>query len=180
ELQEVVGTLKGILDITRVQVNPTHSAITLRGTPDQLVLAQKLISDLDKPKAEVVIEIAVLQVSRDRLRNLGTTVPTKTSIALAAAPLGAGVVKLGSVNGGNFSIGVPGGSFEFLMSDGNNKFLQNPQIRVLDQQKPTLKIVDLILIDTNSFSASGLSGGDISQLVNTQCQNRDDRVNMEM
>src|SRR6267143_1615210 len=119
EIQEVVGTLKGILDITRIQVNPTHSAITLRGTPDQLVLAQKLVSDLDKPKAEVVIDIAVLSISRDRLRNMGTTVPTSTSIAVAAAPLGAGVVKLGSVNGGIFSLGVPGGKFEFLMSDSN-------------------------------------------------------------
>src|SRR6202030_85735 len=81
ELQEVVGTLKGILDISRIQVNPTHSAITLRGTPDQLVLAQKLVSDLDKPKAEVVIDIAVLEISRDRLRTLGTTVPTKFDIA---------------------------------------------------------------------------------------------------
>ena len=30
---------KGILDISRIQVNPTHSAITLRGTPDQMLLA---------------------------------------------------------------------------------------------------------------------------------------------
>src|SRR6267143_4834963 len=119
ELQEVVNTLKGILDISRVQVNPTHGAITLRGTPDQMVLAQKLVSDLDKPRAEVVIDIAVLSISRDQLRNMGTTVPTSTSIAVAAAPLGAGVVKLGSVNGGIFSLGVPGGKFEFLMSDSN-------------------------------------------------------------
>src|SRR6266478_6699580 len=109
ELQEVVNTLKGILDISRIQVNPTHGAITLRGTPDQLVLAQKLVSDIDKPKAEVVIDIAVLEVSRDRVRKLGTTVPTSTSIAFAAAPLAAGAVKLGSVNGGIFSLGVPGG-----------------------------------------------------------------------
>src|SRR5260370_4304387 len=79
ELQEVVGTLKGILDISRIQVNPTHSAITLRGTPDQLVLAQKLVTDLDKPKAEVVIDIAVLEISRNRLRTVGTTVPTTYS-----------------------------------------------------------------------------------------------------
>src|SRR6266436_6687051 len=181
ELQEVVGTLKGILDITRIQVNPTHSAITLRGTPDQMVLAQKLVSDLDKPKAEVVIDIAVLSISRDRLRNLGTTVPTKTSIAVAAAPLGAGVVKLGSVNGGNFSLGVPGGSFEFLMSDSNTKVLQNPQIRVLDQQKATLKIGDRIPIATGSFSAAGgVSGGGISPLVNTQFQYLDVGVNIDI
>jgi len=181
EIQEVVGTLKGILDITRIQVNPTHSAITLRGTPDQLVLAQKLVSDLDKPKAEVVIDIAVLSISRDRLRNMGTTVPTKTSIAVAAAPLGAGVVKLGSVNKGIFSLGVPGGSFEFLMSDSNTKVLQNPQIRVLDQQKATLKIGDRIPIATGSFSAAGgVSGGGISPLVNTQFQYIDVGVNIDI
>ncbi len=181
EIQEVVGTLKGILDISRVQVNPTHGAITLRGTPDQMVLAQKLVSDLDKPKAEVVIDIAVLQVSRDRLRHMGTTVPTKTSIALAAAPLGAGVVKLGSVNGGNFSLGVPGGSFEFLMSDGNTKVLQNPEIRVLDQQQATLKIGDRIPIATGSFSAGGgVSGGGINPLVNTQFQYIDVGVNIDI
>ena len=181
EIQEVVGTLKGILDISRVQVNPTHSAITLRGTPDQMVLAQKLVSDLDKPKAEVVIDIAVLSISRDRLRNLGTTVPTKTSIAVAAAPLAAGVVKLGSVNGGNFSLGVPGGSFEFLMSDSNTKVLQNPQIRVLDQQKASLKIGDRIPIATGSFQAgAGVSGGGISPLVNTQFQYLDVGVNIDI
>jgi len=85
ELQEVVTTLKGMLDISRIQVNPTHGAITIRGTLDQLVLAEKLVSDVDKPKSEVVIDIAVLEVSRDRLRTIGTTVPTSTSIAFAAA-----------------------------------------------------------------------------------------------
>jgi len=181
ELQEVVGTLKGILDISRIQVNPTHSAITLRGTPDQMVLAQKLVTDLDKPKAEVVIDIAVLSISRDRVRNLGTTVPTATSIAFAAAPLPPGAVKLGSVNGGNFSIAIPGGSFNFLMSDNNTKVLQNPEIRVLDQQKASLKIGDRIPIATGSFQAgAGVSGGGISPLVNTQFQYLDVGVNIDI
>src|SRR6266852_6123371 len=111
ELQEVVNTLKGILDISRVQVNPTHGAITLRGTPDQLVLAQKLISDIDKPKAEVVIDIAVLSISRDRLRTLGTTVPTHTDIAPKTST--ASAVALGhALNGGIYSVALPNGSFD--------------------------------------------------------------------
>src|SRR2546430_10301661 len=60
--------------------------------------------------------------------------------------------------------------FRSLMSDGNTKVLQNPQIRVLDQQKATLKIGDRIPIATGSFSAGGVSGGGISPLVNTQFQ----------
>jgi general secretion pathway protein D len=178
ELQEVVSTLKGILDISRIQVNPTHGSITLRGTPDQMVLAQKLVSDIDKPKSEVVIDIAVLQVSRDRLRTMGTTVPTSTSIALAAAG-GPGTVKLGSLNGSNFSIGVPGGSFTFLMSDSNTKVLQNPEIRVLDQGHATLKIGDRVPIATGSFSP-GVGGGGINALVNTQFQYLDVGVNIDI
>src|SRR5438270_3020750 len=50
ELQEAANTLKGILDISRIQLTPEHRAITLRGTPDQMILAEKLLGDIDKPK----------------------------------------------------------------------------------------------------------------------------------
>ena len=181
ELQEVVGTLKGMLDITRVQLNPTHGTITIRGTPDQMVLAQKLITDLDKPKAEVVIDIAIMEVSTDRLHTIGTTVPTSTSIALQAAPAGVGTVNIGGLNGGTFAMAVPGGSFSFLMSDSNTKVLQNPRIRVLDNGKATLKIGDRVPIATGSFSsAGGVSGGGISPLVNTQFQYLDVGVNIDI
>jgi general secretion pathway protein D len=178
ELQEVVGTLKGILDITRIQVNATHSAITLRGTPDQLVLAQKLVSDLDKPKAEVVIDIAVLEISRDRLRTLGTTVPTTYSIA---PPASLTVQSISHLTSKDFALGIPGASVTALMSDSNTKVLQNPEIRVLDQQKATLKIGDRVPIATGSFSSGGgVSGGGISPLVNTQFQYLDVGVNIDI
>jgi len=180
ELQEVVATVKGMLDISRIQVNPTHGSITLRGTPDQLVLAQKLITDLDKPKAEVVIDIAILEVSSDRLHTIGTTVPTSTSIALQAAPAGVGSVNIGGLNGGTFSIAVPGGSFSFLMSDSHTKVLQNPRMRVLDNGKATLKIGDRVPIATGSFSSATSSGGGISPLVNTQFQYLDVGVNIDI
>ena len=178
ELQEVVGTLKGILDISRIQVNPTHSAITLRGTPDQLVLAQKLVSDLDKPKAEVVIDIAVLEISRDRLRTLGTSVPTTYSIA---PPSSLTVQSISHLTSKDFALGIPGASVTALMSDSNTKVLQNPEIRVLDQQKATLKIGDRVPIATGSFSSGGgVSGGGISPLVNTQFQYLDVGVNIDI
>jgi len=185
ELQEVVSTLKGILDINRVQVNPTQSTITLRGTPDQMVLAEKLVSDIDKPKSEVIIDVAVMQVSRDRLQTLGTTVPTSTSVSLQAAAATGGaaaagaLVKLGSLNGNNFVTPVPSASFSFLMSDGNTKILQNPQIRALDNEKATLKIGDRVPIATGSFTP-GLGAGGISPLVNTQFQYLDVGVNIDI
>ena len=183
ELQEVVGTLKGILDINRIQVNPTHSALTLRGTPDQMVLAEKLISDVDKPKSEVVIDIAVLQISRDRLNTLGTVVPTSTSVSLQS-PTSGGVgpgnlVKIGSLNGSNFVTPVPSVTFTILMSDGNTKILQKPQLRALDNEKATLKIGDRVPIATGSFTP-GIGGGSVSPLVNTQFQYLDVGVNIDI
>lgn len=184
ELQEVVGTLKGLLDINRIQVNPTHSTITLRGTPDQMVLAEKLVADIDKPKSEVVIDIMVMEVSRDRLNTLGTTVPTSSSVALVnAASIASGgagtLIKLGSLNGSSFVTSVPGVSFTVLASDSNTKILQRPQVRALDDQKATLKIGDRVPIATGSFSP-GIGSGGISPLVNTQFQYLDVGVNIDI
>jgi general secretion pathway protein D len=186
ELQEVAGTLKGILDINRIQVNPTHSSITLRGTPDQLVLAEKLVSDIDKPKAEVMIDVAVMQVSRDRLTNLGTTVPTSATVSLqsaAAAATGAGaaasLVRFGWVNGRQFVTTIPSVTFTALATDSKTKILQKPQIRALDNEKATLKIGDRVPVATGSFAA-GIGSAGVSPLVNTQFQYIDVGVNIDI
>ncbi len=52
------------------QVN-AQNAIVIRDTPDKLVLASKIIRDIDKAKPEVLIHVQVLSANRDRLRNLG-------------------------------------------------------------------------------------------------------------
>lgn len=183
ELQEVVGTLKGLLDISRIQVNPTHGTITVRGTQDQMVLAEKLVADIDKAKSEVVIDIAVMQVSRDRLNTLGTIVPTSATFSwesAAAAASGAGaVVKLGSLAGNNLVTSLPSATFTALASDSNTKILQRPQVRALDDEKATLKIGDRVPIATGSF-ASGIGGGGVSPLVNTQFQYLDVGVNIDI
>ena len=184
ELQDVAGTLKAMVDISKIQVNPTRGSITVRGTPDQLVLAEKLISDADKAKAEVVLDVAVMEVSRNRLNTLGTTVPTSTTVT----PVGIGSsgtsgsgpsVSVGSLNGNTFVIPIPSASFTMLMSDNNTKLLQRPQIRALDSEKASLKIGDRIPIATGSFTP-GVGAGGISPLVNTQFQYIDVGVNIDI
>ncbi len=107
ELQEAAATLKSILDVTRVQLIPNQNAMILRGTTDQMVLAQKLLTDIDKPKPEVVIDIAVLQVSRNRIRTMGVNPPTSANVALVP-----GVGAVGGVSSGSGS-GSGGNAFTF-------------------------------------------------------------------
>jgi len=82
ELQDIVNALRQILEISRIQPLPTEGALVVRGTPDQVALAQKLVSDLDKAKPEVVVDVAVMQVSRDKVKTLGISPPTSATVAL--------------------------------------------------------------------------------------------------
>ena len=171
DLQEAAGTLKGILDIQHIQVTPELRSLTIRGTPDQMVLAQRLLADIDKPKAEVVVEIVVMEVSRDRIRNLGTNLPTSVSAAISPGGSGGGsgssgltLNSFGALGAGDISVSVGGASFTALSSDSNTKVIQRPSIRVMDSEKASLKIGDRIPIATGSFQ-SGLTQG-----VNTQFQ----------
>jgi general secretion pathway protein D len=194
ELQEAATTLKGILDVTRIQLIPKQNAMILRGTTDQMVLAQKLLTDIDKPKPEVVIDIAVLQVSRSRIRTLGVNPPTSANIVMVPNPLGGGsgsgsasgsggntftLNTITGVNANNFQISIPGASMSFLMSDSDTKLLQNPEIRALDNEKATLKIGDRVPVATGSFGAAA-GGGGVSALVNTQFQYLDVGVNIDI
>src|ERR1039458_7400593 len=64
ELQDLVNILRTLLDTQRLQQFPSQQAIVVRGTPDQIAMAEKLIGDLDKGRPEVVVEVAIMQVSR--------------------------------------------------------------------------------------------------------------------
>jgi general secretion pathway protein D len=176
DLQEAAGTLKGILDITHIQATPELRSLTLRGTPDQMVLAQKLLGDIDKPKSEVLVDVVVMEVSRDRLRTLGTVPPTNVSASIAPGGT-SGTLTLNSfssLTANDISVSVPGASFSALASDSSTKVIQRPQIRVMDSEKASLKIGDRIPIATGSFQ-SGLTQG-----VNTQFQYIDVGVNIDI
>jgi general secretion pathway protein D len=178
ELQEAANVIRQILDINRVQLLPAQDAMILRGTPDQMLLAEKLLADIDKPKAEVIIDVAVMQVSRDQLRTLGTNVPTSTSIGLLPTAGGSGAN--GNFSWSNFVLTVSGGSFTFLATDSNTKLLQNPEIRALNNEKATLRIGDRVPIATGSFQPGIVGGGGVSPLVSTQFQYLDVGVNIDI
>jgi general secretion pathway protein D len=145
------------------------------------VLAQKLLDDIDKPKGEVVIDVVVLEVSRDRIRTIGTNPPTSASVTLApggtSSTSGSSSLTLNSftsLNAGDFAVSIPGVSFSLLASESNTKVIQRPEIRVLDSEKASLKIGDRVPIATGSFQ-SGIGGS-----VNTQFQYLDVGVNIDI
>jgi len=192
ELQEAAKTVSSMLDITRMQLIPNQNAIVFRGTPDQLILAEQLVEDMDKAKPEVMIEIAVMEVSKDTLRTLGTNPPTSISVSMSPvrtdkngntsnSSSGGGtwsLPQIANLAAGNFYLTVPGATMSFLMSDSGTKVLQNPQVRAMDNEKATLKIGDRVPVATGSFTP-GTTGG-VNALVSTQFQYLDIGVNVDI
>jgi len=188
DLNQAAGTLKAILDINRIQVTPEQRSLTLRGTPDQMVLAQKLLIDIDKPKAEVLVDVVVMEVSKNYSHTIGTNPPTNATVTLAPGGSTGSDTGSGGSSGGSgltldsfthltaadFAVTIPGISFSLLASDGNSKVIERPEIRVMDSEKATLKIGDRIPIATGSFQ-SGFGGS-----VNTQFQYIDVGVNIDI
>ncbi len=82
DLTDVQTAIRNVLPNAKVYGVASQNAIVMRGTPDELLLAQKLINDLDKARPEVVVDIAVLEVSKNWEKNLGISWPTSASVAL--------------------------------------------------------------------------------------------------
>ncbi len=203
ELQDVVNAMRQILEISRIQPLPSQSAIVVRGTPDQIALAQKLVGDLDKAKPEVIVDVAVLQINRDKSRTLGINPPTSATVALqnnlttstTTATTGAGntgtvnqtsgtpnqlnLNQLANLNATDFTITIPPATATALFTDTSTKLIQKPQIRAVDGQKASLKIGDRVPVATGSFQP-GIGGVGINPLVNTQFQYLDVGVNIDI
>ena len=58
DLTEILTGLRQLLDLKRVQQLNSQNAIIIRDTPDKLLLAEKIIRDIDKAKPEVVVHSA--------------------------------------------------------------------------------------------------------------------------
>ena len=204
DLNDIQTALRNVMTNTKLYAVPSQNAIVMRGTPDELLLAQKLINDLDKARPEVVVDVAILDVSRDKERNLGITLPQTFSAALQSSttsttsttntsttnttgtatstPSTTGSLSLNDLahlNASNFGITVGQATANALLTDSDTKVLQNPRVRATDNQKADLKIGSRIPVATGSFSA-GAATGAISPLVNTQFQYLDVGVEIEM
>ena len=208
ELQDLVNTLRSVLDMTRVQQLTSQEAIVIRGTPDQVLLAEKMVSDFDQAPPEVVVDFALMEVSRDKVHTLGINPPTSASVQLQAnigsnsstingsstngsnssttssslggsSDNGVNLNSFANLNATDFAATISSANATALFTDSSTKIIQNPQLRSVNGQKASLKIGQRVPTATGSYS-SGVSGFAVSGLVNTQFQYIDVGVNVDI
>jgi general secretion pathway protein D len=198
DANEVVIAIRNLLDPSvKIYLVPSQNAIVMRATPDQLLLAQKLLNDLDRARPEVVVDVAVLEVNKNVEHNLGITLPQSITLTPQANPnttttgststttngttttSNFTLNTLAHLNANNFAVSISGGTLNALLSDADTRVLQNPSLRATDGQRATMKIGEKIPVATGSYNA-GVSTGVASIGVQTQFTYLDIGVNIDM
>jgi general secretion pathway protein D len=202
DLTEITTGLRQLLDLKRIQQINSQNAIVVRATPDQLVLVDKIIHDIDKAKPEVIVQVEVLEARTDKLRNLGilpgqtatitinpnATTSSSSSPSSSSNNSGPGTITLNQLthlNQNDVVLTLPSATANFLLTDTSTKIIENPEIRAIDGQAAKLNIGDRVPVATGSFQAgvgvgSTAGAGFVNPLVNTQFQYIDVGVNVEV
>ena len=203
DLTEITTGLRQLLDLKRIQQVNSQNAIIIRDTPDKLMLAEKIIRDIDKAKPEVIVQVEILEARTDNLRNLGilpgqsasiqinpsyttsTSTTTSTTTSTASGANTAALNQLRHLNQSDLVLTLPSATANFVLTDSSTKILQNPELRGIDGQSAKLKIGDRVPVATGSFQAGvgvgATSGaGFVNPLVNTQFQYIDVGVNLDV
>jgi general secretion pathway protein D len=204
DFTDIQTALRNMFQTAKIYGVASQNAIIMRGTPDELLLAQKLIDDLDKAKPEVVVDVAVLEVSRNYERTIGIQLPQTASVGFQQSNLnqtnntsttsttdtgttttptdtsnGLTLNSLAHLNATNFAVTIGQAQANLLLTDSSTKILQDPRIRASDGQEASLKIGERIPVATGSYQ-TGAATAIVSSLVNTQFQYLDVGVNIKV
>jgi general secretion pathway protein D len=127
ELQEIVNAVRSVADIQRFFPYNAQNAIIAKGSADQVLLAEKLLHDLDKPRSEVVVDIIVMETSTVYTRQLTAAVAANgLNLPLTFTPRsGLQIVQQPSTTGTSGSTGSTTGTTGTTGTDTGNTGTSN-------------------------------------------------------
>src|SRR5207237_568657 len=138
------NTFRTILKSRDVVVDEKLNLVILRDTAEAIRLAERLVALQDVPEAEVMLDVEVLEVQRNRLLDLGVHWPASLGFAPLTTQTG-GAISIDQLRALNSaSIGVTGvaASVTASSTDGDSNTLANPRIRVRNKEKAKVVIGD--------------------------------------
>ncbi|HTI39209.1 MAG TPA: secretin N-terminal domain-containing protein [Vicinamibacterales bacterium] len=196
ELATIVNTIMrvpGMQNAPTLMPNKTANTITVRGTAPVVDIVERVIKANDKPRAEVLLDIEILEVDRVRVKQYGINL-SNYSMNLIFSPevappnlAGGGVgtpppFNLNTISQGvstaDFYLGVPTAIVNFLESDSRTKLLAKPELRGAEGNKLTLNLGSEIPVITTAFGASGAGG--IATIPTSSYSYRPIGVNLEI
>ena len=177
QLLNTVLRVPGVAVIPTIAPNKTSNTITIRATAAMAAIMERVIDANDRPRAEVVLDVSIMEVNRQRAKQFGLDLsqysvsaifspeaaPTVTPGTGGAGPttkvplFNANTISTG-ISAADFYLAVPQAIARFLESDTRTKLVAKPQLRGQEGQKITLNLGDEIPVPQTTFGSFGGPG----------------------
>ena len=160
ELTEIVNDVKQAMDIQHVSQDTRTNTIILRDRISKVLPARDVFQNFMRPRAQVMLDIRLIEVSRNSDITYGITLPTQFPVMVMSNLLHNtpsipsfvnGILTFG---GGRslLGLGIADASMVATMSLGTGAILLDSTIRTVDAQAASLHVGDRYPILTSSYS----------------------------
>jgi general secretion pathway protein D len=169
DVKDISNMLRALIDARRIAINEQLNSIVIRDTADKVAIAERLINANDKAKAEVLVDVELLQVDTNKLRDIGMSLSSQTfqstfdatklggATSTSAIPL----TQLGNVTRSMWSMAVPNVVLNLIKTAGETETLAHPQLRITEREKANLVIGQKVPIPSTTFNTTQTIGGNI-------------------
>ncbi len=198
ELSQLISTVIRVPQMAvqpMVAINKTGNAITIRATASVADIIERIIQSNDKPPAEIVVDVEILEVNRSRAKQYGLNLtqyalggifsperaPDPTTLGPETPGIGSSF-NLNTISQGvstaDFYGVVPAAVVRFLETDSQTKLIAKPQLRGTEGAMLTLNLGDEIPVPSTVFTPIATGGAATNPL--TSFSYRPVGVNLEI
>jgi general secretion pathway protein D len=160
DLKETIDLLRIVLGARRIAPLTAANALTIVDTPERVKAAETIIESLDKSRSEVIVEMEVLEVNRNRLVEYGIQLRSagEEGIVTSVFP-GDTTLDQPTYTGSNlFVAGLPGAVLSLLRTDGDTRVLANPQLRAVDGESAQAEFGERVPVPITTFTPIATGG----------------------
>jgi general secretion pathway protein D len=149
-----------------IVVDKNLNSLTLRDSPENIKLAEKIISNWDKARGEVIIDLEIMEVSRSKLRQYGIDfdiygIGVKYETPASEKKGWINLPELDFSQKSNYFITLPTSFIKFLETDADTKIIAQPRLRGIDGEEISYTVGDKVPIPRTTFAP--IAAGGVSQ-----------------
>jgi general secretion pathway protein D len=147
EAAHVANIIKSLLKTKDIVTDARTNTLVMRDTADAIAVAEKLVAANDVPDPEVMLEVQVLEVSADRMSNLGIKWPDAFSVSTPKNAVTVGDYKALTRN--DLVVSSLGVALNLMLQDTETNILASPRIRTRNKEKARILVGDKVPVITN-------------------------------
>ena len=159
EAQKMIAILSKILKNPDISANEKLNTLVIRGSSEVVALASRIIKANDRAPSEVLLNVEILEVKRDKEKQLGFEFSDTISLGIgpespeiktdSTRASFASLYSLESLSNKELLLSLPTATINLLKRDGDTKILAKPQIRVKNLEKAFIHVGDRVPIRSN-------------------------------